>query len=241
MQQEHMKEREPRVVPNAISIDTEINPDTRRNFERGLEMIAQTQPDSDIPIMITSHGGSLEQLEMMLSTMERLKTQFGVTYTTIARGVAYSGGAILLALGDHRMAFPNTDIMLHETQITTPEIPEPLSQRRNEDLLFRRQFGRIERRLCKRMGKTLPELRKLYNKFLDENGALREGIIDEVIVFNRVVPPKEKGWGIERDYPSGTEVEETGDELLTDMLMGSNPQKPNEKGELPTRARKKKL
>lgn len=180
-----MKEKQPKEkiieVPNAFYFDDEINERSRREFCTTLDLLAQN--NKEVGIIVTSRGGSVDELSLMIDQMDRVRTIYDTKINTIAQGYAYSGGAVLVALGDTRYAFPNTNFLIHDFQVGSSK--ETLSERRSDVVMARRQQRWMEKRLMQKMGKTLPEVHSLWNKYLSEHQALEEGLIDGIIIYSK--------------------------------------------------------
>jgi ATP-dependent protease ClpP protease subunit len=167
----------------SISVDGAIDKDMRKAFCGQLNMAAAIATGGDVNILVTSHGGAVDELIFMINEMDRVRKVYDVRVNTIAEGYAYSGGGILVALGDKRAATPNSSIMIHDFQVG--EMGNQLSVSRETSIHFRRQQRFLEKRMSERMGRPVPEIRGLWNKFLNPQQALKEGIIDQVIVYER--------------------------------------------------------
>jgi len=67
----------------------------------------------DVRIIITSGGGSVYGVQLMMDQIDRLKAR-GLKVTTEVYGVAYSAAAILFLMGDERIVHSDAEIMFHE-------------------------------------------------------------------------------------------------------------------------------
>ena len=172
----------PKQVEN-ISIDGTIDAQMRRMFCGQLNLASSIARGGEVNLLVTSHGGSVDEVIFMISEMDRCRDLYDVKINTIAEGYALSGGGILVALGDRRAATPNSSIMIHDFQVG--EMGNQLNISRETSLHFRKQQRFLDRRLAQRTGRTIPEIRGLWNKFLSPQQALKEGLIDQVIVYGK--------------------------------------------------------
>ena len=168
-------------MPSAVCIDGDIDKACRQRFCAELDMAAGLSKDGEVDVYVTSCGGSVEELMLMITEMEKVRVAFGVNVNTIAEGYAYSGGAMLVALGDHRSAQPNTMLMIHDVQLGISK--GTLREHRLIDIHARKQQRIIEKKMAKRAGKTPAEIRKLWDVYLTGDEAMKAGLIDEVIVY----------------------------------------------------------
>lgn len=87
---------------------------------------------TDITVYINSYGGSVNSVNAVLDCMDKVKKENGVSFTTVALGIAASGGAYLLINGDKRYVSKNTSVMTHGVQAflfgSEKEIGEQMSQ-----------------------------------------------------------------------------------------------------------------
>lgn len=183
-----MKEREPRKketleVPNSFYVDGEFNIPNRRIFCETLDQLAQLNPKSKISFFITSRGGSVDELSLMIDEMDKVRELYGVKIAAIGKGYVYSAGAMLFALADERYSLPNTNYMIHD--MSADFGPQTLREYRHDLIMGRRQQRFIERRMMRSMKKTLPEIRSLWQKYLSEEQAMKVGLVDAIIRYSK--------------------------------------------------------
>lgn len=75
--------------------------------------IITNEINRDVKIIITSGGGSVYGLQLMLDQIDSLKAR-GIKVTTEVYGVAYSAAAILFLMGDERIVHSDAELMFHE-------------------------------------------------------------------------------------------------------------------------------
>ena len=99
-----------------IFLSEEVNDSTASLVVAQLLYLEAQDPDKDIQFYINSPGGSVTAGMAIYDTMQYIKCDVA----TICVGMAASMGAFLLSAGTKgkRMALPNSEIMIHQGQIT---------------------------------------------------------------------------------------------------------------------------
>lgn len=159
------------------SFDDSALKEFSEDFEEALE-----SPQSIIPIVISSYGGSANGL---LEMIDICRSSTAKPIATVAMGKAHSAGGFLLSCGWHgyRFASPGVSIMLHgvsgSSWGTVPSLMTSASE-----------SARLERLIYKRFeeGCQLPEgwvqsrmaERQFADWFMTPEEALRLGIIDHI-------------------------------------------------------------
>lgn len=129
-----------------------------------------------IKVYIDSPGGDVCALWTTIKTIEISKTPvFTINYCT-----AYSAAADLLAAGHKRFAFPGTNIMVHSGSCMYAGTVEQADN-------MKKYFDSLGKKLTDYFLSHTNVDQKLYKRkapndwYLDENEALKYGIIDTVI------------------------------------------------------------
>lgn len=151
----------------------------------------EADPFTDIiPIVISSYGGSLDN---MLAMRDLIKsTQKAVSITAI--GKAMSAGSALLAAGTKGLRFiaPNTNIMIHEAAAGVGGKIEDMKATINN--LDQRNATYV-RLMAEDMGKDVEWLKKEISKrknadwFLTAEDAIRVGLADKISVPRTYLSP----------------------------------------------------
>ena len=144
------------------------------------EMASEGQKTLTVEIM--SRGGDVDAVRLALSTFDRLKAQHGVTIRTLAKNHVYSAGFDIAVLGDERLAYPDTVYYFHDTQLETKGNLAEVREDVKDAVLSQRA---IEKRIARRSGLPLWELRACKNKYLTEHQAMERNFNDGVMIFER--------------------------------------------------------
>lgn len=175
-----MKDREPRRIPfltKAIILNGMIEGEVQTNFSLLLENEALKR--KNITLVIDSPGGDVDDLLLMQQEMDRVRNKYHSSITTVARGKVYSAAACLVSWGDKgkRFAYPDTTFYLHNMQVG---VEGDLKDVRNAIAEATHQQRRIERILASNSGRSVKEIKSLYNKFLTPQQAMEAGLIDGI-------------------------------------------------------------
>jgi len=142
-------------------------------------------PIQPITILIHSPGGETDSAMSIVDEMETVK-ESGVELITVAVGMAYSAGAIILSMGTKgcRFAKPNASIMLHPCSYSLSYDYASYQQKLSEFL------KRNTDDLNKKVGEACGYTDKTYHKFLKDidkglwmtaQEAVDYGVIDAVL------------------------------------------------------------
>jgi ATP-dependent protease ClpP protease subunit len=90
-------------------------------------------------------------------------------------------GAIILQAADHRQAYPNAEIMLHDGETGYSGHARDLERYAKENARNRERMYRL---LAKRSGQPAAHFRRklAFDWFLTPKEALKEGLLDEVLL-----------------------------------------------------------
>ena len=147
-------------------------------------IISCNKEDKDIPVeerkpirvMINSHGGDVQVMLVVIKAMRMSKTPV----YTINFCEAMSAAAEILAAGHKRYALPGTCVMVHSGSVgyggtveqaeSTKKYVDSLLKRTKDEFL---SHTNIDAKTLKRKGAN--------DWYMDEEEALQQGIIDEVL------------------------------------------------------------
>ncbi len=177
-----------------VILGTPVNDQVANLIVAQLLFLASEDPERDINFYINSPGGVVYSGLAIYDTMQYVSPPVA----TICVGLAASMGAVLLAAGHtgKRAALPNSRIMIHqplggaEGQATDIEIQAReilyLKKRLTEILAY--HTGQSTRRIDKDIDR---------NYWMGAEEAREYGLIDNVLVPKKVVPPPKKDEGKE--------------------------------------------
>lgn len=144
--------------------------------------------DNKKPIILVIHspGGDTDAAMSIVDEMETIKDS-GVQLITVAVGMAYSAGAMILAMGTKgcRFAKPNASIMLHPCSYSLSYDYASYQQRLSEFL------KKNTDELNKKVGEACGYTEKNYNKFLKDidkglwmtaEEAVNYGVVDAILI-----------------------------------------------------------
>jgi len=135
-------------------------------------------PKKDITLYINSPGGSVTSTLAIVDTMQHIKPNVGTTCV----GLAASGGAILLAMGEKgkRFALPNAEVMIHQ--------PLGGAEGQASDLAITakhilRVKDNLNQMLAKATGQKLETVERDSDRdyFMTADEAKRYGLVDQVL------------------------------------------------------------
>lgn len=168
---------------DAVILNDDITPQTALGVVAGIEQKA-IDGDKIIDLVVSSRGGDLDETLILLQDLDRLRNTYGCRIKTIARGYAESAATLLVAMGDHRVAYEDTEFLIHEPILTTTGPgEETLTEARREVYETRVAQRKMRKLFAKATGKSLKEVIAKENKKMTSREALEFGLIDEVILF----------------------------------------------------------
>lgn len=158
-----------------IFFEGDFNKKNCNILKRKLLYLNTHDENKPIRLYINSYGGSAYQFLMLYGIIKTLKGKL----TTVVTGSAMSAGAMLLLLGDERLAYPDSTIMLHELgtgyhyqKLHDVSINHNESKRIN-NIVIKMIEGRTN---IKNVEKCLKE-----DMYMDVNKAKKLGVIDGVV------------------------------------------------------------
>ena len=163
-----------------LTVHGSFNQERANKFEEDFHIATLTgQPI--IPIMISSYGGSIDQLNRMIDIIETAP----VPVATIAKGMCMSCGSFLLAAGTegYRWASRGCSIMIHDLQAGDfNKAEDVLSDARTLKKWRELVFHRLDEQTHKEKGHWLKTLRGKGNTdyYLSAGQAKRFKMIDHV-------------------------------------------------------------
>lgn len=157
-----------------IWLTGEINAETAQSMISQLNYL-DGSGDGEITLYINSPGGCVSDGLAIIDAMKACRCEI----KTIATGMAASMAALILACGDHRMATPLTDIMIHQ--------PLGAVQGQVSDILlatqhFTKTREKLNRILADATGQTLEAIAAFSDRdyHMDAEQAKIFGLIDAV-------------------------------------------------------------
>lgn len=160
-----------------IFISGEIN-DSMANSVIAELLYLDSINNEDISIYINSPGGSVSAGMAIYDTMNFIKSDVA----TICIGIAASMGAFLLSSGKKgkRYILPNADVMIHQPLGGAEGQATDIKIASDRILNLRMRLNKI---LAKNTSKSLKKIERDTERdnYLDANGALEYGLVDEII------------------------------------------------------------
>jgi ATP-dependent Clp protease protease subunit len=162
-------------VDNLIRQIVEIN-----DYDDEMEEMYKDYEREPIRLYINSYGGGAHEVLGLINVIKSSRTPV----VTICTGYAMSAGALLLACGDLRIAYPYSTIMFHEMNLelsygTFPTI-------KNDVSFYDKLNEKINQIWVDHTKMTLEELQAKINGknwYMDAQEALEKGIIDYIVEF----------------------------------------------------------
>jgi ATP-dependent Clp protease protease subunit len=172
-----------------IFLGTPINDQVANAVVAQLLFLDREDPDRDIQMFINSPGGVIYSGMAILDTMELIRAPI----STVAVGSTASFGTIVLASGakGKRYALPNATIHLHQPLGGAEGQATDIAIHAKEILRLRDKINNI---LVRASGQPMERIAQDTERdfFLDAQGAVEYGIVDEVLSKNH---PPQNGTG----------------------------------------------
>jgi ATP-dependent Clp protease protease subunit len=161
-----------------IFLGTPIDDNVANIIIAQLLFLEAEDPDKDIFIYINSPGGSITAGMAIFDTMRYVKPDV----STMCVGLAASMGAFLLAAGNKgkRFATPNSEILIYQPLGGAQGQASDIEIHAKRIIKVRERLNHI---LAELTGQPLERIEKDTDRdhFMDPQGALEYGIIDEVM------------------------------------------------------------
>ncbi len=145
-----------------------------------------TKSKDPIIIYINSSGGDITSLFSIYDMINIIESPV----STVCMGEASSAAAFILAAGTKglRFAFPNSEIMIHQVQISGLEGSGTDVDKQAKSI--KKLKNRLTEILARHTGQLYNKVLKdcEVDKFMSSEEALKYGIIDEVITHNKSIP-----------------------------------------------------
>jgi ATP-dependent Clp protease protease subunit len=162
-----------------IFVTGEIEHNMSSNIIAQLLFLEKEDPKADIQMFINSQGGSVDAGMAILDTMNYIKPDI----STIAVGMAFSMGSILLAGGKKgkRFALPHSTILIHQPLGGTEGQASDIEIHARHLLQVKAQINKM---LSEFSGQKLSVIEKEADRdrFFTAEEAKTFGLIDKVIV-----------------------------------------------------------
>ena len=161
-----------------ILIDKEFNEETCSEWVGKITLLDLQGLTKKRPIilLISSYGGdahcALGMSNVILNCI--------CPVITICIGIAYSAGSIILASGTKRYAVENSNIMIHQHNLTVGNLKH--TELINEVEASKDTYKKIENFYVKATNQTRSKIKKLLEKdsYITPEEALKLGLIDEI-------------------------------------------------------------
>lgn len=167
-----------------IMLSDEVNDVTASLIVAQLLYLESEDPDKDIYLYINSPGGSITSGMAIYDTMQYIKPDV----CTICIGMAASMGSFLLVAGakGKRYALPNSEIMIHQPLGGFQGQATDINIHAKRILKIKDNLNKI---LSERTGQPIEKITQDVERdyFMDPNEAKEYGLIDEVIIKNKVI------------------------------------------------------
>ena len=167
-----------------------VDEDMAQDFFAKLRFLENSlQPGDDIEVVINSPGGSVLDgfviYDMMVNSPLKINT--------VATGMAASMGAFLLSAGDHRMAQPNTRIMIHQVASGAQGKATDMNISMDETNILK---TRLTEYLAYHSGRTFKEMwdNMERDNYMNPYAAKELGLIDEVVGPKKGIELGHKRW-----------------------------------------------
>lgn len=159
-------------------LDEEIDDDLASLFIKAMElMVHKKEP---ITIIMNSSGGDVYAGFSIIDSIRQAQKR-GCSVTIIVQGVSMSMAAIILAVGNKRLATESSQIMIHQGQhfIVGRFDETKIEAKQNEKLEY--ICNGILAKHCKQDLGYIEKLQEKGNFYMDAKKALKFGIIDQII------------------------------------------------------------
>ena len=154
-----------------------------RSLRKSLLRAAADDQIKVIQIFINCTGGPIMEALSTYDTIKSISKKYKKQVMTIAMGACYSGACLVLQAGDVRISFENSELMIHDIQVSN--LDGSLDEVSRYINAVKRNRTRMYNIFAKRMHMSQKKLAKLINEhkeyWLDAQEALKKNLIDEVI------------------------------------------------------------
>lgn len=149
-------------------------------FIQGLVILADEQTDRPIEVIMSSCGGCEYE---MLAAYDMMRSLSNIHIVVKAVGKIMSAAPLILAAGDERLAYPNTQFMVHESWYN-------LEERHNNARVTVAHYEAITKLWGEKMAERTSLSAKQWlaltektgrDKYFDAEQALKYGLIDKII------------------------------------------------------------
>lgn len=163
----------------------DISPESAETMAELLEAEA-VGGNKTVDFVISSRGGNLDEAFILTQDMQRIRDTYNVKFRAIAKGYADSAATLVFAAADIRVAYSDTEFLIHEPRIETEEPGEQtLTEARYEVFVTRKLQRRAHKLLAHAMGKSVQEIREIekIGKPMTAQQAAELGLVHEIRVF----------------------------------------------------------
>ncbi len=187
---------EPLILFDVPTLKGDIEPENAEEFIQRLEeevvtFVSLTEEESngwngEVTFVVSSWGGQLDEALIITQDIQRMRETYGVKFKAVAKGYADSAATVVFASADKRIAYSDTEFLIHDPVLKTEEESEQtLTEARYDIYTSRVLKRRAEKLLAKATGKTWQEIsaKSKENKPMTAQQALEFGLVNEVRVL----------------------------------------------------------
>ncbi|MCU1490559.1 MAG: clpP [Acidimicrobiaceae bacterium] len=167
-----------------VFLGQEVDDDIANLIVAQILYLEADDPDKEISLYINSPGGMAYAGMAIYDVMQHVRCEV----STICVGMAMSAAAMILAGGSpgRRLALPSARIMIHQGSAGTRGAPRDMEIQLREVLSLTRRMAEI---IAHHSGRDVGQVEQDIDRdyYLDPEGAMAYGLIDEVILPRRGV------------------------------------------------------
>ena len=170
-------------LTRTVFLSGTINEKSVKEIINKLLDLERDNPVREIKLLIDSYGGSLDSMFALVDTLRFIKPELW----TVCVGKAMSAAALVLAAGKKGKRFisPNGRVLIHQIYACTFGKVDEIE---NDVLEFRRLQKRFEIEMANLTGQRLKKIQedmKRKDLFMDAQQAVKYGLADQMLKFNK--------------------------------------------------------
>lgn len=160
-----------------LFVEGAVSAQTMSLLIKGLLVLEHQDPEAPITLVVNSPGGEVAAGLALIDTMQALSCPVH----TVGMGMVASMGAVILASGDKRSAYANTQIMIHQLIGGMGMLQQSDVEITAEHIRDLRM--RLDKLLAKRGSLSAEEFHDITERdcWCSAERALELGIIDEIV------------------------------------------------------------
>lgn len=161
-----------------IMLSGEVTDDSADSLAAALILLEKEDKDSPVTLIIDSPGGSVSAGLALVSVMRDVECPVH----TVGMGLAASMASVILACGDRRAAYRETDILVHQLLGAHDGVQQQTDMAIAAEHAMR-QRDKLDQLLADHCKLTKAQVHKLTerDRWLTPDEALAKGLIDEVL------------------------------------------------------------